>query len=89
MLFAEQLSCGDLFFRLCLARVDKRYADACEILAKSAELRASSWPMITRGLLLIARGRKADYLTFGLCLASVDIAFVPDVGKYRLIACGL
>ena len=24
-----------------------------------------------------------------LCLTSMDIAFAPDVGKYRLIACGL
>jgi hypothetical protein len=58
-------------------------------LAKSARHRASSWPMITRGSLLIARGRKAGNLTFGSCLTSMDIAFAPDVGKYRLIACGL
>ena len=32
--------------------------------APSIERRASSWPMSTRGLLLIARGRKADNLTF-------------------------
>ena len=112
------IPCGNMqrFFWLCLTSVDIAFApDTSEILAKSAEHRASGWPVSSRGSLLIARGRKADNLTYSyprslnrafffvcleispafgyeihwLCLTSVDIAFAPDVWKFRLIACGL
>ena len=56
---------ADDSFRLCLTSVDialPRYM--CVIQANSAEHRASSWPVSTRGSLPITRGRNADNLTF-------------------------
>ena len=56
---------ADDLFRLCLTSVDialPRYV--CVIQVKSAEHRASSWPVSTRGSLHITRGRNADNLTF-------------------------
>ena len=56
---------ADDLFRLCLTSVDialPRYV--CVIQVKSAEHRASSWPVSTRGTLHITRGRNADNLTF-------------------------